>query len=84
MSVQYSNALFYAATIFIAIFVGIFFLLPDTRLIQQSFEASSKNPAGWINQTCVALKPLPSSIPVGFERFVEPTTFWSWAVFATD
>jgi hypothetical protein len=52
-----------------------FFLLPDTRLIQQSFEASRKNQAGCINQTCVALTPLPSSILVmtGFE----PTTFRS-------
>ena len=40
-----------------------FFLLPNTRLVQQSFEASRKQQAGCINQTCVALTPLPSSIP---------------------
>ena len=55
-----------------------FFWLPDTQLIQQSFEATRKNQAGC--QTCVALTPLPSGIPVEFG----PTTFRSWAVFATN
>ena len=40
-----------------------FFLLPNTRLVYQSFEASRNYQAGCINQTCVALTPLPSSIP---------------------
>ena len=69
---------------FLAWFFFFFFLLPDTRLVQQSFEASRKrNQAGCINQTCVALTPLPSSIPVMTTGF-KPTTFRSWAVFATD
>ena len=42
--------------------IWIFFLLSNTRLVQQSFEASMKQQAG-CNQTCMALIPLPSSIP---------------------
>jgi len=47
----------------------------------QLFEASRKKQAGWINQTCVALTPLPSRILMtGFE----PTISRSWAVYAVD
>ena len=40
-----------------------FFLLPNTRLVQHSFEPYRKQQTGCINQTSVALTPLPSSIP---------------------
>jgi len=43
-------------------------------------KSSGKNQSGWINQACVVLTPLSSSLPVtGFEL----TTFRSWTVFAT-
>ena len=63
-------------------FLSPFFLLPNKKLVYQSFEASRKFlQAGCSNQTCMALTPLPSSIPLmGFE----PTIFQSWAVSATD